>query len=227
MAGNEGKTEGVCVFCGRRSGRGGMSRHLQTCAARKAAVHAADEARGDEETLIHLQVQDAAGGAFWMHLEVRGGATLTKLDEYLRAIWLECCGHMSRFTRGGWRGGEVPMSRKAGDVLGEGVVLAHEYDFGSTTETTVKVVAARRGRPLGRHPVLLMARNEMPAMPCAECGAPGTRLCVECMEEMVDAVLCEAHAATHPHEDYGDPLALVNSPRLGVCGYEGPAEPPY
>jgi hypothetical protein len=39
--------------------------------------------------------------------------------------------------------------------------------------------------------------------------------------------LCDAHAATHPHEDYGEPLALVNSPRSGMCGYEGPADPPY
>lgn len=226
MASN-GKTEGVCVFCGRRTSRGGMSRHLQTCAKRKAAIQAADATRGAEETLVHLQLQDGAGGAFWLHLEMRGGATLKKLDEYLRAIWLECCGHLSRFEIGGWKGGEVAMSRKGKDVLGEGVVLTHLYDFGSTSWTTVKVVAARQGRPLSRHPILLMARNEMPAVPCAECGEPGTRLCVECMDEMADAVLCDAHSATHPHEEYGEPLTLVNSPRLGVCGYDGPAEPPY
>jgi len=37
---------------------------------------------------------------------MRGSATLTKLDDYLRAIWLECCGHLSKFTIGGWGGGE-------------------------------------------------------------------------------------------------------------------------
>jgi hypothetical protein len=31
----------------------------------------------------------------------------------------------------------------------------------------------------------------------------------------------------HPHESYGEPTLLVNSPRVGLCGYEGPAEPPY
>ncbi len=221
------KTEGVCVFCGRRAARGGMSRHLQTCATRKSVIRAADETAGDDETLIHLQVQSAFSGDFWLHLEMRGGARLKKLDEYLRAIWLECCDHLSRFARDGRSEANIGMARKAEDVLHEGVTLTHEYDFGSTTVTTIKVVAARRGRPLGKHPILLMARNEMPAMACAECDQPGTRLCVECMYEMVDAVLCEAHAATHPHEDYGPPLELVNSPRLGVCGYEGPAEPPY
>lgn len=224
---NQAKTEGVCIFCGRRASRGGMSRHLQTCAKRKAVIRAADETEGQDETLIHLQVQDAGAGDFWMHLEMRGGATLKKLDTYLRAIWLECCDHLSQFTRGGWGGQEIGMSRKAQDALYEGVTLTHIYDYGSTSLTTVKVVAARRGRPLGKHPILLMARNEMPAMNCAECDEPGTRLCVECMYDMTDAVLCEAHAATHPHEDYGDPLLLVNSPRLGICGYEGPADPPY
>ena len=34
-------------------------------------------------------------------LEMRGSATLAKLDDYLRAIWLECCGYLSGFTIGG------------------------------------------------------------------------------------------------------------------------------
>ena len=221
-----GKTEGACVFCGKRASRGGMSRHLQTCVKRKAVIAAADEKPGEDETLIHLQVQDGGSGDFWLHLEMRGGATMKKLDEYLRAIWLECCGHLSQFSRGGWDQ-QVGMARKAQDALREGVTLTHVYDFGSSSYTTVKVVAAREGRRLSRHPILLMARNDMPSANCAECGEPGTRLCLECMQDMEDAVLCEAHAATHPHEDYGEPVPLVNSPRLGTCGYEGPAEPPY
>src|SRR5687767_13376343 len=117
---NTGKTEGECVFCGRRAGRGGMSRHLQTCAERKAAIRAAGETAGDDETLIHLQVQDAGAGEFWLHLEMRGGARLEKLDDYLRAIWLECCDHLSQFTVGGWGGQEIGMRRKAQDALHEG-----------------------------------------------------------------------------------------------------------
>ena len=27
----------------------------------------------------------------------------------------------------------------------------------------------------------------------------------------------------HPHDQYGEPIPLVNSPRLGMCGYDGPA----
>jgi hypothetical protein len=222
-----GKTEGACAFCGKRATRGGMARHLRSCAARKTAMDAADAGAGEDETLIHLQVQDAHGGEFWLHLEMRGTATLKKLDDYLRAIWLECCGHMSEFSRGGWGGEKMGMTRKAQDAFLPETELTHIYDFGTESVTLVKAVGARTGKPLGRHAITLMARNEMPPSTCQECGQPGTHLCMECMETGENAVLCEAHANTHPHEDYGDPLALVNSPRMGLCGYEGPADPPY
>lgn len=226
MAGN-GKTEGACAFCGKRASRGGMSRHLQACPARRDAIRGADARPGEPEPVFHLQVQTPGGSDFWLHLEMRGSATLTKLDEYLRATWLECCGHMSEFTRGGWGMPRIGMARRAADVLDEGVTLAHVYDFGSSTVSMIKVVAVRMGSAVDRHPIQLLARNDMPALSCAQCDEPATRLCIECMYDMADAVLCEAHAAVHPHEDYGEPLPLVNSPRLGVCGYQGPAEPPY
>jgi hypothetical protein len=220
------KTEGACTFCGKRSTRGGMSRHLQTCPARKEAIRAADAGSGEREPIFHLQAQDAGAGDFWLHLEMRGSATMKKLDEYLRAIWLECCGHMSDFSRGRSTS-TIALSRRAEQALDEGMAFVHRYDFGSTTETSLKVVGIRQGRALDRRPIRLMARNEMPPYTCAECGAPGTRLCLECMYDGTNPVLCEAHAEAHPHEEYGAPMPLVNSPRSGVCGYDGPAEPPY
>jgi hypothetical protein len=223
-----GKTEGPCAFCGKRATRGGMSRHLRSCAARKAAVAAADAGPGEAETMLHLQVQDAHGGPFWLHLEMRGTAPLKKLDEYLRAIWLECCGHLSEFSRGGWGGSKIGMTRRAQDAFPPQTELTHIYDFGTSTVTLVKAVDRRTGKPLSRHPIYLMSRNEMPAAECAECDRAGAYLCLECMYEgEAHPVLCQAHAKSHPHEEYGDPMPLVNSPRSGECGYTGPAEPPY
>jgi hypothetical protein len=223
-----GKTEGACAFCGKRATRGGMSRHLRSCAARKAAIAAADAEPGRPGTIIHLQVQNAHMEAFWLHLEMSGSDPLEELDAYLRAIWLECCGHLSQFSVGGWRGDEIAMSRKAKDVLKPDTTLTHIYDFGTSTETLVKVVDTRTGKALGDDPITLMARNEMPPAECAECDQPGAYLCLECMyDREANPVLCEAHAKSHPHDEYGDPMPLVNSPRSGQCGYDGPAEPPY
>jgi len=51
---------------------------------------------------------------------------------------------------------------------------------------------------------------------------------MECRyEDETPGFLCDAHAATHRHDDYGEPIALVNSPRMGLCGYTGPTNPPY
>jgi hypothetical protein len=68
----------------------------------------------------------------------------------------------------------------------------------------------------------------MPRGKPSKCEQPAAWLCLECLsEEEVWGTLCDGHARTHPHNNYGEPIPLVNSPRLGMCGYEGPAEPPY
>ena len=85
----------------------------------------------------------------------------------------------------------------------------------------------RTGVPLSTRPMFLMARNLMPETFCMECGEPATHFCMECMYEEESWTLCEQHARIHPHDEDGEPIELVNSPRLGLCGYEGPADPPY
>lgn len=157
-----------------------------------------------------------------------GSATLQELDDYLRAIWLECCGHLSQFSFGGWGGREISKRRRVGQVLEPGVELTHVYGFGTSSETLLRTIALREGRPSTAYPIALMARNNLPEASCIECGSPASRFCVECLyEEETPGTLCDEHAQEHPHDDYGQPVPLVNSPRLGRCGYDGPAEPPY
>lgn len=221
------RTRGACAYCGRELTRGGMARHLGACEKRKEAVAAADRGKGAAGTQIHLQVRDSWSGDYWLSLEVDGAATLGHLDDYLRAIWLECCDHLSRFSSGEW-GSEIGMARKIGAVFRPGVELTHVYDFGDSSVTLVKAVDERAGKRMGKHAIALMARNAAPTIPCQECGAPATHLCMECRcEENEPGTLCAGHAEGHPHEDYGEPMLIVNSPRMGTCGYDGPAEPPY
>lgn len=226
------KTRGECLFCGRRMTAGGMSRHLPACPERKDVIARANQRPGDQEELYHLQVEDLRSEDFWLHLEMRGRARLEDLDDYLRAIWLECCGHLSQFTPGGWRdiwgSEELPMRARARRVFEPGTQLTHVYDFGSSSYTTIKVRRVRRGNPLTSHPILLMARNEPPEEQCVICGEPAAWLCMECLIEQDEwATFCDRHAEEHPHDDYGGPIPLLNSPRVGICGYDGPAEPPY
>jgi hypothetical protein len=72
------------------------------------------------------------------------------------------------------------------------------------------------------------ARNEMPQLPCMKCGEPAAYFCSECLIERDETgMLCARHVKGHPCDNYGEPIPLINSPRLGMCGYTGPANPPY
>jgi hypothetical protein len=223
------QSRGACVFCGREMSRTGLSKHLQSCSQRQAAVAAAENsAAAARQPLYHLLVRDAYDGNYWLHLEVNGRATLKDLDQYLRAIWLECCGHLSRFSVGGWRSKEIAKSRKIEMALEPDTELTHIYDFGTSSETTIKAVSVRQGRPLSGKPIYLMARNKPPQAVCVECGGTAGYYCADCLVERGEWLsLCQEHCADHDHDEYGGPSPLVNSPRLGLCGYAGPAEPPY
>ena len=222
------QTQGPCVYCGREMTRSGLGKHLQSCPKRQAVISAISSRNRDEQLLYHLQVQDAWQGDFWLHLEMPGSASLDDLDHYLRAIWLECCGHLSRFSVGGWDGNEIAMDTLAKQVFRPGIELIHIYDFGTSSETLIKVVAVRDGRPTTSSPLTLMARNHPPEVGCMLCDQSATWLCMECVYEHDDqGTLCDRHVRDHPHDDYGGSVPFVNSPRTGMCGYEGPAEAPY
>ncbi len=195
-----------------------MSRHLKGCGSGKAAGAAQN---------YHLFVEGRYAKAYWMHLAVAAGAPLEALDGFLRNVWLECCGHMSAFTIGGERYSIHPMREfqergmrtTLGKVLSTGAKFSYEYDFGSTTELSLKVVGRWAGE-IPRGGIRLLARNEAPRVPCDRCGAKAAaQICTECAWEG-EAWFCEECAASH---ECGEDMLLpvVNSPRVGVCGYSG------
>lgn len=219
---------GSCNFCGREMTKGGLSKHFSSCLKIKEALNEGNKEFGENEKIYHLLIEFRWDKKFWLHLEMRGSAYLYDLDAYLRAIWLECCDHLSAFSTVGANREELSDEIPVQDILNKGLKFRHVYDFGSTTETLIKVVDEREGKPLSQHPIHLMARNNLPEMYCIECEQIATRLCLECMYENVGhGFLCEKHAGSHPHDEYGEPIELVNSPRLGVCAYTGPAKAPY
>lgn len=175
-------TQGVCTYCGQTFAKAGITRHLSGCAERRKTLEQKDSAAGKKETLFHLVIGDRWRSDYWLHLEMRGTARLEDLDDYLRAIWLECCGHMSGFSTGRF-GDELPMSARADKIFAATESLVHYYDYGTTSETTVKVAGKRTGKPTTEHPIALMARNLAPPAVCIACGKPASHLCQECVYE--------------------------------------------
>jgi hypothetical protein len=130
------------------------------------------------------------------------------------------------FSVGGWGGTEIPMQRRVLPVFSPGTELTHIYDFGTDSVTLIKPVGVRNGKPLTKHPIYLMARNNPFEESCSQCSQAATSFCTECWDGPGGPpFFCDQHAEQHEHEEYLMPW--VNSPRVGLCGYCGPADPPY
>ena len=235
------QSHGLCALCGHRAAKAAMARHLAVC------VPAHDVAEAAPATLFRLRVEAPEDRLYWLDVEVKADARLRALDQFLREVWLECCGHMSAFTIGGvryeiaaptadWSFDSLDgprlrsMNAKLGDAASPELVFHYEYDFGSTTGLRLKVASAREGR-IGRRQLRLLARNAPATWLCAVCSAPATELCAFCLDGLEDILFCKDHARVHVagahEEDEAALLPLVNSPRMGVCGYTGPQDDRY
>lgn len=221
---------GNCGLCRGKFSKSAMTRHLKSCRDQSATTPAESKGVAPAKT-FHVLVEGRFLPDFWLHLEVPATATLEKLDRFLRAIWLECCGHMSAFTIGSTRysvspsrdsyfGGprEQNMKQKLYEVLSVGTVFEHEYDFGTPTVLKLKVVDERERRG-GSADIAVLARNDLPPIVCETCGRPATQVCSGCIWN-APAWFCDKCAKDHEC-DQEMFLPVVNSPRVGTCGYSG------
>jgi hypothetical protein len=201
---------GTCEICKASVSKAGMKKHLQACLKKFA--------EGDKSSskFFHVLAEGygLSGDLYWMHLKALSTASFRDLDQFLRDTWLECCGHMSAFYPDG---DEVNMREKLGPVLRPGLKFLYEYDFGSTTELRLTVISELSGKGKGK--VQILARNDAPSIKCSECEKPAATICTECIEDE-HGWLCDGCAEKHDCDSEMF-LPLVNSPRAGVCGYEG------
>ena len=204
------KSQGRCVFCGKVYTKRGISRHLETHLKKLPAV--------SRKKSLHLRVE---AGPYFLQLLVDSSATLGRLDSYLRRIWLECCGHLSEFGYDRWDE-ELDMDTRAGRIFDKGATLWYAYDFGSTTELLVRCVGVHSLAT--KDGIQLLSRNEPFHIPCDRCGKElAVQTCTAHWGEE-DRFFCADCSEVHEQECDEADYALypvVNSPRMGVCGYMG------
>lgn len=230
-------SQGNCIFCQKTFSKASLARHLHTHLAEKALS-------GKPGKSFHVKIEnDPRWGSspYFLHLWVDGNTPLQKIDTLLRQIWLECCGHLSAFNypqqkqnnpmnfmqafaKGKIQFGEhgdIAMNKKTSHIFHEDLKLKYEYDFGSTTQLQLAVI--KEFNIAAGQPIVLLSRNEPLALLCETCGQkPATQLCTVCQDE---SIFCSACAKKHAKtcNDFADYAAMpvVNSPRMGVCAYEG------
>ena len=218
---------GKCALCGGTFSKRAMTKHVTSCKQKESVSETPSGTRTPQKTKsFHLVVEGRYSPEYWLHLEVPVDTGLDVLDDFLRQIWLECCGHMSAFNIEGKTYSvrpmddfdETDMDIDVGHVLYPGIKFYHEYDFGTTTALALKVVAETEGRNKDKS-IQVLARNDPPAIKCLSCGQAATQICTDCSWSG-EGWLCDKCAAEH---ECGEDMLLpvVNSPRVGMCGYTG------
>lgn len=219
-------SKGTCECCQGTFSKGSMTKHLEAC-QRKAidAARVAGSKPGRAIKHFHLVVEGHDAPMYWMHLQVRTGITLDDLDEFLRKTWLECCGHLSAFEIAGRRytssagislTGRHNLQVRLDHMFTPGLTCEYTYDFGSSTELRLKVLAEESREATGES-IQILARNTAPSISCGVCGQPATAVCSACTYR-AEGWLCAACARTHRCGEEMV-LAIVNSPRTGTCAY--------
>lgn len=230
------QTKGFCKYCGKEYARSGMLRHLGSCKSRQKKLENENGKR--KCNYFQIAIMGKYTKDYWLIVETSENTTLKELDKFIREIWVECCGHLSAFTVNGiqyesypstdsfWGSSSKNMNYRLRDVVDVGDNMLYEYDFGLTTELIVNIYSVREGEKKNSE-IVILSRNNPPKIICSNCeqnnamwvnpqgyyeGIPF--LCDECLRE-----------------EYGDEkdwdyeseflLPICNSPRMGVCGYEG------
>ena len=207
------KSEGKCLYCNELVLQSEIGRHL----AKHLGQMEKEATVNNPVNYCHIEVE---ANEMFLHLLVKGDEPMRTIDGLLREIWLECCGHMSEF-----RDKKVKVKKKflVEDVFQHKVKIYHDYDFGTTTRV---FLSAKKQYQLNlKEEIILLSRNEPLKLMCISCKIePAINICsVCCYQEM--AFFCKKCSAKHAKtcEDFADyaKMPIVNSPRMGMCGYTG------
>jgi len=230
--------KGFCSLCQTDIGARAAKKHLI-----KEITTQSDLNKPDSTFLLV-----AKSDPFWMYIQISENATVQKLDDLLRTEWVDCCGHMSYlefYPEGKKRGKKrcfwyseqnfVCLSHnhfddmeahehsmdsvKAKDVMRVNGDINYAYDFGTPTHVFLTVLEKIPNTADKNEATCeMIAKNKPPVWICSEkrrtCNNASKYICSQC-----GIAICKECKHRHIHDERL--LPVVNSPRMGACGYCG------
>ncbi|MGL4761931.1 MAG: IS1096 element passenger TnpR family protein [Sarcina sp.] len=143
--------EGKCYFCNKDLTNRMVKRHIGTCKDRLEILNTRIGKNKNLKEKFILKITSKYNPSdYYLYVGIDKAKELKDLDQFLRDVWLECCGHLSGFkidgefyndrTEADFWGMENDMSIKLGKVIELSDKFGYEYDFGSTTELVLEVI---------------------------------------------------------------------------------------
>ena len=204
-------SEGKCLYCEELLLQKEIGKHL----AKHLAQMEKESIDKNPSKYVHVEV-DAE--EMFLQILVKGDAKMKVIDEFLRGVWLECCGHMSEFRHKNFK---IKKKDLVEDIFQPRIKIFHDYDFGTTTRVFLKT--HKQYQLDLKEKLILLSRNEPLKLMCSICKKkPAVSLCAICLYEE-ESFFCEKCGEKHAEtcEDFADyaEMPIVNSPRMGQCGY--------
>jgi hypothetical protein len=219
-------TRGNCYICGAELGKIEMHSHILN-------------AHPGQQTgyLLKVEGEGIFLSGYWLYIDVPLSATFSTVDNFLRKIWMECCEHESAFYKRPYidfldRTDYSKFKKNhTWKAFLPGSKIGYEYDPDEGYEnsccpteviiTVLKTPVKETAGKIKNDSVRLLARNITHVIQCSTCGKPAIAVCMECSAEIDKPFFCESCLKEHTHEGDQPPLPITNSPRLGVCRYDG------
>lgn len=206
-----------CYYCNKELTEKTIKKHMKNCSEMIKSIDEKiiNDRKQIDQFIISIKPK-YAGNEYCIYLSISGILGLIHIDQFIRNIWVECCGHLSGFKIKGEYYQNDEMNIQLNDILNIDEKFEYEYDFGSTTHLILEVVDIIKV-PSNFSQIEIIARNDEVKHQCEICGTEARYFNYES-----DRWECENCV-----DDDGDMIVefdYCNSPRDGVCGYEGHKE---
>lgn len=207
-------TKGICTYCNEE-----ISKNSQSIKAHVSKCKGKNLSKTDKfSRYMLLLIEGKYNPEYWLTIKAKTNISMKKIDSFIKDIWVECCGHLSDFSNGAT---EIEKTVKIEQVFEKGHKVDYVYDYGTSTELSLSLIDEIEDND--ENDIQILFRNKDIHFKCSHCDNKAVMICPFCINDE-SGFLCESCIENHKCvEEEGEDILLpvVNSPRMGECGYVG------